>query len=81
MAKFEACIWFCAPCRWILCACSVHGLLSGGTYHPRIQMAHEELERGIVRVRQVIDALVQPNVPQSIILDFCAGHLSRLPGM
>jgi len=39
-------------------------------------VTHEELERRVVRVGQVVDALVESNVPQAVVLDFCARECS-----
>ncbi len=41
-----------------------------------MQVTQEVLQRGVVGIRQLVDALVQPDVPQAVIFNFCIaiGH-------
>jgi C-terminal processing protease CtpA/Prc len=34
-------------------------------------MAHEELERSVVWIREVVDALVKADVAKAVVLDLC----------
>jgi hypothetical protein len=43
-------------------------LLSGATGHLPIEMGHEEFERCIVRIWQFVDLLMQPYMPQPVVL-------------
>jgi hypothetical protein len=36
-----------------------------------VEMAHEKLERSVVRVRKVVDALVKADVAKAVVLDLC----------
>lgn len=33
-----------------------------------VQMAHEKLERRVVRIRQLVDLFMKPDMPQSVVL-------------
>ena len=43
-----------------------------------VKMAHEIFECCIIGIRQVIDALVKPDVPQTVALDFCPNRTITL---
>jgi hypothetical protein len=72
MARLLMDIEFCASCCAILWASkyfvTTDLVLRGGL---PVKMAHEIFKRCVVRVWQVINALVKPDVPQTVIVDFC----------
>ena len=43
-----------------------------------VKMAHEIFECCIVGIRQVVDALVKPDVPQTVAIDFCPNRTITL---
>jgi hypothetical protein len=73
MARLLMDIEFCASCCAILWASkhlvTTDLVLRGGGLP--VKMAHEIFKRCVVRVWQVINALVKPDVPQTVIVDFC----------
>lgn len=46
-----------------------------GEENAPVEVAHEVLERRVVRVGQLVDVLVQSDLAQAVVLDFCP-HLA-----
>lgn len=51
-------------------------LVDGVVLRNLVEVAHQELERRIVRVGQLVDPFVESDVPQAVVFDLCAGPVS-----